>query len=305
MTSLRPLSSLKVELSDPVFYLPFPTKSPHPATRRSLTATAQNGLSGQNPQTMTLGSENRRAVGRSRGAGGETEVQSRVLQRQRGRRRGGASSVPSRLAPEPPPPAPHAGSPRLDFALAAPPAREPVMVAAVVAAWLLLSAAVCAQREQDFYDFKAVNIRGKLVSLEKYRGSVSVRPRGLGAAPTGPGARAPRPATVRVWLRGGSAAVPWLPPSQAFPTGCGAPRSCAGSVPRRRGRAPARSETRNSPSRRRFPSQRLWALESGPLAEAARLGPAFVMHGSERNPSILPPLSLPPPVSASGSWDCC
>ncbi|XP_035957305.1 glutathione peroxidase 7 [Halichoerus grypus] len=123
---------------------------------------------------MTLGSENRRAVGRSRGAGGETEVQSRVLQRQRGRRRGGASSVPSRPAPEPPPPAPHAGSPRLDFALAAPPAREPVMVAAVVAAWLLLSAAVCAQREQDFYDFKAVNIRGKLVSLEKYRGSVSL-----------------------------------------------------------------------------------------------------------------------------------
>lgn len=51
------------------------------------------------------------------------------------------------------------------------------MVAALVAAWLLLSAAAYAQREQDFYDFKAVNIRGKLVSLEKYRGSVSVRPR--------------------------------------------------------------------------------------------------------------------------------
>jgi hypothetical protein len=49
------------------------------------------------------------------------------------------------------------------------------MVAAV-AAWLLLWAAACAQREQDFYDFKAVNIRGKLVSLEKYRGSVSDRP---------------------------------------------------------------------------------------------------------------------------------
>uniref|UniRef100_A0A673TK19 60S ribosomal protein L6 n=1 Tax=Suricata suricatta TaxID=37032 RepID=A0A673TK19_SURSU len=46
------------------------------------------------------------------------------------------------------------------------------MVGALVAAWLLLSAAACAQREQDFYDFKAVNIRGKLVSLEKYRGSV-------------------------------------------------------------------------------------------------------------------------------------
>uniref|UniRef100_A0A287D9E1 Glutathione peroxidase 7 n=1 Tax=Ictidomys tridecemlineatus TaxID=43179 RepID=A0A287D9E1_ICTTR len=45
------------------------------------------------------------------------------------------------------------------------------MVAAVAAAWLLLWAAACAQREQDFYDFKVVNIRGKLVSLEKYRGS--------------------------------------------------------------------------------------------------------------------------------------
>lgn len=48
------------------------------------------------------------------------------------------------------------------------------MVAALVAAWLLLSAVACAQRERDFYDFKAVNIRGKLVSLEKYRGSVSL-----------------------------------------------------------------------------------------------------------------------------------
>ncbi|XP_028938867.1 glutathione peroxidase 7 [Ornithorhynchus anatinus] len=31
-----------------------------------------------------------------------------------------------------------------------------------------------AQREPDFYSFKVVNIRGKLVSLEKYRGSVSL-----------------------------------------------------------------------------------------------------------------------------------
>ncbi|XP_038965504.1 glutathione peroxidase 7 isoform X1 [Rattus norvegicus] len=45
------------------------------------------------------------------------------------------------------------------------------MVAAVATAWLLLWAAACTQSEQDFYDFKAVNIRGKLVSLEKYRGS--------------------------------------------------------------------------------------------------------------------------------------
>uniref|UniRef100_V9GXV4 Glutathione peroxidase 7 n=1 Tax=Mus musculus TaxID=10090 RepID=V9GXV4_MOUSE len=54
------------------------------------------------------------------------------------------------------------------------------MVAAVATAWLLLWAAACAQSEQDFYDFKAVNIRGKLVSLEKYRGS-----RLLGRSPPG------------------------------------------------------------------------------------------------------------------------
>ncbi|XP_049631031.1 glutathione peroxidase 7 [Suncus etruscus] len=48
------------------------------------------------------------------------------------------------------------------------------MVVAAAAAWLLLGAVACAQREQDFYNFKAVNIRGKLVSLEKYRGSVSL-----------------------------------------------------------------------------------------------------------------------------------
>uniref|UniRef100_A0A8C2QN45 Glutathione peroxidase 7 n=1 Tax=Cricetulus griseus TaxID=10029 RepID=A0A8C2QN45_CRIGR len=45
------------------------------------------------------------------------------------------------------------------------------MVATVAAAWLLLWATACAKSEQDFYDFKAVNIRGKLVSLDKYRGS--------------------------------------------------------------------------------------------------------------------------------------
>ena len=59
------------------------------------------------------------------------------------------------------------------------------MVAALVAAWLLLAAVACAHREQDFYDFKAVNIRGKLVSLEKYRGSVSVHP--AASAPPGRG----------------------------------------------------------------------------------------------------------------------
>lgn len=31
-------------------------------------------------------------------------------------------------------------------------------------------------KQRDFYSFKVVNSRGKLVSLEKYRGSVSVRP---------------------------------------------------------------------------------------------------------------------------------
>lgn len=76
------------------------------------------------------------------------------------------------------------------------------MVAARAAAWLLLAAAACAPREQDFYDFKAVNIRGKLVSLEKYRGSVSVRPPGLGAAPPDPGRGAERPGPCRVGLRG-------------------------------------------------------------------------------------------------------
>ncbi|XP_048205872.1 glutathione peroxidase 7 [Perognathus longimembris pacificus] len=48
------------------------------------------------------------------------------------------------------------------------------MAAGAVAAWLLLWGAACARREPDFYDFQVVNIRGKLVSLEKYRGSVSL-----------------------------------------------------------------------------------------------------------------------------------
>lgn len=78
------------------------------------------------------------------------------------------------------------------------------MVAALVAAWLLLAAATCTQqREQDFYDFKAVNIRGKLVSLEKYRGSVSVRPGGRAA-----------PAPLRRGLMG-------APGCPACPAGCG------------------------------------------------------------------------------------
>ncbi|XP_055259435.1 glutathione peroxidase 7 isoform X1 [Moschus berezovskii] len=90
---------------------------------------------------------------------------------------GGASCLEGRVAPGPPPPASRprcARAPCPASALATPPAVERVMVAARAAAWLLLAAAACAPREQDFYDFKAVNIRGKLVSLEKYRGSVSL-----------------------------------------------------------------------------------------------------------------------------------
>lgn len=114
------------------------------------------------------------------------------------------------------------------------------MVAGLAAAWLLLAAAACAQREQDFYGFKAVNIRGKLVSLEKYRGSVSVRPPGLGAIQPGPDGGARRPGPCRVWLRGALAArppCPGSPPPPRHPAGRGAPRSCAGSVPRLRGMA--------------------------------------------------------------------
>lgn len=84
-------------------------------------------------------------------------------------------------------------------------------MAALVAAWLLLSAAACAQREQDFYDFKAVNIRGKLVSLEKYRGSVSVRPRGLGATPATPDGGSRGLGPCRAWLRRGSRRPATLP----------------------------------------------------------------------------------------------
>ncbi|XP_075040122.1 glutathione peroxidase 7 [Mixophyes fleayi] len=39
---------------------------------------------------------------------------------------------------------------------------------------LLLFLAPSLQKDRDFYTFKVVNIRGKLVSLEKYRGSVSL-----------------------------------------------------------------------------------------------------------------------------------
>uniref|UniRef100_A0A8D0H9A5 Glutathione peroxidase n=1 Tax=Sphenodon punctatus TaxID=8508 RepID=A0A8D0H9A5_SPHPU len=43
-----------------------------------------------------------------------------------------------------------------------------------IAALLFLAFSASQQKETDFYTFKVVNIRGKLVSLEKYRGSVSL-----------------------------------------------------------------------------------------------------------------------------------
>uniref|UniRef100_H3APW6 Glutathione peroxidase n=2 Tax=Latimeria chalumnae TaxID=7897 RepID=H3APW6_LATCH len=47
------------------------------------------------------------------------------------------------------------------------------MLIAVVTA-LLLVVPLSEQKQKDFYAFKVINIRGKLVSLEKYRGSVSL-----------------------------------------------------------------------------------------------------------------------------------
>ncbi|XP_064928231.1 glutathione peroxidase 7 isoform X2 [Columba livia] len=50
----------------------------------------------------------------------------------------------------------------------------PLAMLLVIAAFLLLAFSATQQKEPDFYTFKVVNIRGKLVSLEKYRGSVSL-----------------------------------------------------------------------------------------------------------------------------------
>lgn len=137
------------------------------------------------------------------------------------------------------------------------------MVAARAAAWLLLAAAACAPREQDFYDFKAVNIRGKLVSLEKYRGSVSVRPPGLGAAPPDPGRGAERPGPCRVGLRGArgvrSPSPGSPPPPRHPPPGVAPPDPRPGLSHDYVARPGVRGETRNSRCSRRFPSQRFWA----------------------------------------------
>ncbi|XP_039567241.1 glutathione peroxidase 7 [Pyrgilauda ruficollis] len=50
----------------------------------------------------------------------------------------------------------------------------PLAMLLAIAALLLLAFSATRQKEPDFYTFKVVNIRGKLVSLEKYRGSVSL-----------------------------------------------------------------------------------------------------------------------------------
>ncbi|KAG8132411.1 putative Glutathione peroxidase protein [Naja naja] len=50
----------------------------------------------------------------------------------------------------------------------------PLAMLIVVGALLFLAFSASEQKEDNFYSFKVVNIRGKLVSLDKYRGSVSL-----------------------------------------------------------------------------------------------------------------------------------
>lgn len=50
----------------------------------------------------------------------------------------------------------------------------PLAMLIVLAGLLLLAFSASEQKEDNFYSFKVVNIRGKLVSLERYRGSVSL-----------------------------------------------------------------------------------------------------------------------------------
>lgn len=228
------------------FPLPFFSQSLHPGTRGSLTETS-SALRGQNPETTALGPRLGRGVQQARTADGETEVHSR-RSTARGEE-GGASCPAGCAAPGPPPPAPSARAPRLVFAVATPSALRRVMVAALVAAWLLLAAAARAQREQDFYDFKAVNIRGKLVSLEKYRGSVSAGPRGLGASGPGPNGRARRPSTllcVAPRVSGRPATLSRLPIPTPHPPGSLAPQILSRVCRATTWHGQARSETRNS-----------------------------------------------------------
>lgn len=126
---------------------------------------------------LVLGPRERDPGVPSAGQLGKLRSRARTLSLQRQLRRGRVlPSGPPPPALHPPPPT-HRGPILLVFALAkSPPPKQRAMVSAVAAAWLLLWTAACAQSEQDFYDFKVVNIRGKLVSLEKYRGSVSGGP---------------------------------------------------------------------------------------------------------------------------------
>ncbi|XP_066481552.1 glutathione peroxidase 7 [Tiliqua scincoides] len=50
----------------------------------------------------------------------------------------------------------------------------PLAMLLVLGALLLFAFSASEQKEDNFYSFKVVNIRGKLVSLDKYRGSVSL-----------------------------------------------------------------------------------------------------------------------------------
>lgn len=176
------------------------------------------------------------------------------------------------------------------------------MVAALVAAWLLLSAAACAPREQDFYDFKAVNIRGKLVSLEKYRGSVSVHSRGLGATPAGTdGApRGPSGCSSEGLLPPQDTALASPPPPGHFPGGA-APPMVLGVHLATTWHAPACRETRNSCSRRQFPSWRLWAASPDLSQRLDAPGPAFVMHEWKKQPQH--PAAFVFPIPSFGIWN--
>ncbi|XP_070605065.1 glutathione peroxidase 7 [Erythrolamprus reginae] len=50
----------------------------------------------------------------------------------------------------------------------------PLVMLVAVGALMFLAFSASEQKEDNFYSFKVVNIRGKLVSLDKYRGSVSL-----------------------------------------------------------------------------------------------------------------------------------
>ncbi|KAK2107362.1 hypothetical protein P7K49_016876 [Saguinus oedipus] len=157
--------------------------------------------------------------------------------------------------------------PPLTQALATSPPREEAMVVVAAAAWLLLWAAACAQLEQDFYNFQAVNIRGKLVSLEKYRGSVSAR--GL-AASRGPASPWPGPLNV---------VAPRAPRPRGRQIPAPAPLSCdprrGASIPR-----PARpAATWHGPVLAHFATGTFGQRSPHLRREAGYHCPAFAIHG--------------------------